>query len=370
MIKCTNCGTLNIDGTLLCEGCAWDVSDAPYVPDAGGGAAPAAEPAQAEPMFAEPMAAEPMAAEPFAEPFAEPMQAEPLAAESSMDALGMEEVSSFELAENTLPPSGSFDVTPAAPSMVMGSPPGSPPSSSKLGGGVPPGGSKLGGPPSPGPNPNKATKIPPPASPTVLAPPDSANYPPGPPGSTVLGGQTGLRPPTGVRPPTGMPPTSQVRPPTAMPPTSQLRPPTAVKPPTSLQPPAVRPPTVRQPTQARPPAPRVSTLAPEDRPKLVVVVGMKKDVAYPVYDGDNFIGRADETPVDIDVGDQEAEDKIRCSRQHALVNYDNGQMFIQDLNSANGTYINRVRLQPNEKRRIKHGDYIQTGGVMFVVRTT
>jgi hypothetical protein len=181
-----------------------------------------------------------------------------------------------------------------------------------------------------------------------------------------------------VRPPTAIPPTSpsQLRPPTAIPPAA--RPASQVKPPTVAHPPAsqVRPPTaipprvssVRPPTVAPPPAPRVSSLAPEARPKLIVVVGQRKNAEYPLYDGDNFIGRSDETPADIDLGDQEPTDKIYASRQHACVSYENGKMFVRDLGSANGTYLNRQKLTPNEKKPLKNGDYIQTGGVMFMVR--
>src|SRR5204863_6500968 len=36
------------------------------------------------------------------------------------------------------------------------------------------------------------------------------------------------------------------------------------------------------------------------QPKLVVQRGLKLNVEYPIYEGHNFIGRADEKPVDID----------------------------------------------------------------------
>jgi len=155
-----------------------------------------------------------------------------------------------------------------------------------------------------------------------------------------------MRPPTGLQPAV---PLSGLKPPTAM------RPPTVAKPPTAVQPP-------------RPQAPRVSTLAPEERPKLVVVTGLKTAAEYPIYDGDNFIGRNDEKPADIDLTDQEPTDKIRTSRQHASILWENGQMFITDLNSANGTFVNRQKLTPNERKPLRNGDYIQTGTVLFQVK--
>src|SRR5262249_48342904 len=129
----------------------------------------------------------------------------------------------------------------------------------------------------------------------------------------------------------------------------------------------VRPPTAVQAPPA-PPAPRVSSLAPEERPKLIVVHGQKTNVEFVIYDGDNIIGRFDEKPVDIDLVDQESPDKVRTSRQHACITWDNGAMFIQDLHSVNGTFVNRNRLAPEEKRQLRNGDYIQAGLVLLQVR--
>jgi len=109
-------------------------------------------------------------------------------------------------------------------------------------------------------------------------------------------------------------------------------------------------------------------LAPELRPRLVVIRGLRTDVEYPLYDGPNFIGRFGDSPVDIDLVDQEAADNPRASRQHACLTYENGAMFLQDLGSANGTFINRIRVTPSEKRPLKNGDYIQTGTVLFQVK--
>ena len=76
--------------------------------------------------------------------------------------------------------------------------------------------------------------------------------------------------------------------------------------------------------------------------------GQKRDVEYPIYEGPNFIGRADEKPVDIDLEDQERPDRIRCSRQHALISFEEHKQFLEDLNSANGTYLTRARVYPGQ----------------------
>src|SRR5262249_26867382 len=50
-------------------------------------------------------------------------------------------------------------------------------------------------------------------------------------------------------------------------------------------------------------APESERLPAGARPKLVVLRGVKLNVEYPLYEGANFIGRADEKPVDIDLED-------------------------------------------------------------------
>src|SRR5262245_19786364 len=64
-------------------------------------------------------------------------------------------------------------------------------------------------------------------------------------------------------------------------------------------------------------------------PKLVVIRGQKLNVEYPIYTGDNYIGRTDERPVDIDLEDQESSERIWCSRQHAKIVSDDGTLNIE-----------------------------------------
>jgi hypothetical protein len=103
------------------------------------------------------------------------------------------------------------------------------------------------------------------------------------------------------------------------------------------------------------------------QPRLLVLRGQKRNVEYPVYEGLNFIGRADEKPVDIDLEDQEPPDRIWCSRQHACLSFENNELFLEDLNSANGTYVNRTRIYPGQKRQLAPNDIIQIGNVQLKV---
>jgi outer membrane biosynthesis protein TonB len=117
------------------------------------------------------------------------------------------------------------------------------------------------------------------------------------------------------------------------------------------------------PAPAAPSAPAAAALPPDAKPKLVVLRGQRINIEYPLYEGLNFIGRADEKPVDIDLDDQEPPDKVWCSRQHALINFENGSLTIEDLNSANGTYVNRTKVYPGQKRQLNINDVIQIGTV-------
>jgi pSer/pThr/pTyr-binding forkhead associated (FHA) protein len=122
------------------------------------------------------------------------------------------------------------------------------------------------------------------------------------------------------------------------------------------------------------PAEAVAVAAPVGEPipegsqvKLIVVRGVKLNIEYPVYEGTNFIGRSDEKPVDIDLDDQERADNIWSSRQHAVVYLENNTLGVEDLNSANGTYVNRERVLPGQRTMLKKDDCIQIGGIHLKV---
>lgn len=52
------------------------------------------------------------------------------------------------------------------------------------------------------------------------------------------------------------------------------------------------------------------------------------------------------------------------SRHHATLRPENGAWVLQDLKSANGTYVNGIRIKDNV--RLKHGDQIKVGGTLIV----
>ena len=95
--------------------------------------------------------------------------------------------------------------------------------------------------------------------------------------------------------------------------------------------------------------------------------GQKRNAEYPIFEGLNFLGRADEKPVDIDLEDQEPPDRVWCSRQHACISFEGDVLAIEDLNSANGTFVNRARIYPGQRRTLAPNDIIQIGNVQLKV---
>lgn len=120
--------------------------------------------------------------------------------------------------------------------------------------------------------------------------------------------------------------------------------------------------------EAAAPTPEGEALPEDAKPRLVVMRGLKIGVEYPLYEGLNFVGRSDEKPVDIDLEDQEPPDRIWSSRQHALISSEGGRLSIEDLNSSNGTFVNRQRIYPGQKRPLNVNDVIQIGTVQMKVK--
>lgn len=98
--------------------------------------------------------------------------------------------------------------------------------------------------------------------------------------------------------------------------------------------------------------------------KLLVVDAEKSNIQFPVpADGEVLIGRLDPNrgirpEVDLSHYDPAA----RVSRKHARIMVRGTQFFIEDLGSANGTFINgRLRLKPQQVHALSSGDMIKIG---------
>jgi hypothetical protein len=101
--------------------------------------------------------------------------------------------------------------------------------------------------------------------------------------------------------------------------------------------------------------------------KLVVIRGTKLNVEFPLYEGPNCLGRTAERPADIDLSGLESTDQVWSSRQHAVVYCEGDLLSLEDLNSLNGTFVNRARLQAGKRYLLKNGDVIQIGTVQLKV---
>lgn len=56
------------------------------------------------------------------------------------------------------------------------------------------------------------------------------------------------------------------------------------------------------------------------------------------------------------------------SRLHARITKENGEFYLEDLNSTNGTFKNGLQLQPYEKRKLQEEDEIRLGKVVLIFR--
>jgi hypothetical protein len=97
--------------------------------------------------------------------------------------------------------------------------------------------------------------------------------------------------------------------------------------------------------------------------RLVIEKGRSSGKQFMLSDTEAQIGRWDADggifpDVDLDTDDPEA----KVSRRHARITLNNGQYFLEDLGSTNGTFINRgKRLPPGQRQVLCDGDEIIVG---------
>lgn len=121
-----------------------------------------------------------------------------------------------------------------------------------------------------------------------------------------------------------------------------------------------------------PPAPAyVPPAAPPPGPTLtgrLVIQGANVSLPLPANKTTAIIGRED--PVsgifpDIDLdpyGGQEAG----VGRRHAQLILQGGQLMIEDLDSVNGTVVNRQRIPPRQPHPLRNGDEVRLGKMVMV----
>lgn len=101
--------------------------------------------------------------------------------------------------------------------------------------------------------------------------------------------------------------------------------------------------------------------------RLHVLRGANPKLEYRLYEGDNCLGRPDLQAVDVDLSEQESPDKALASIRHAVITCANGKLTIEDLDSKDGTFVNRVRIKPRTKVPLHAKDTIHIGALQFQV---
>src|SRR5262249_52269239 len=114
-----------------------------------------------------------------------------------------------------------------------------------------------------------------------------------------------------------------------------------------------------------PSAPKPPKAKQSPRWALVVIRGRHIDAEHVLREGRNVLGRVG---TGIDLEDQEPPDLCHISREHCAVHLDKGQLSIEDLGSANGTFVNRNRIKQGDYHPLKADDLIQVGSVVLKVR--
>jgi hypothetical protein len=102
--------------------------------------------------------------------------------------------------------------------------------------------------------------------------------------------------------------------------------------------------------------------------RLVVLrSGLPTDVEF-VFELPAVIGRADATSGALSVDLTDAEGGAYVSRRHAQIVAVDGVCILEDLGSANGTYIKRDDYEKIDRAEIEDGDRIAFGNAKFLFR--
>ena len=81
-----------------------------------------------------------------------------------------------------------------------------------------------------------------------------------------------------------------------------------------------------------------------------------------------IIGRGDEErEPDIDLTQLDGVEQ-GISRWHAEFTYVDAKLFVEDLNSTNGTRVNGFRLDVGRKYRLRNGDELELGHLRLIVQ--
>ncbi len=95
----------------------------------------------------------------------------------------------------------------------------------------------------------------------------------------------------------------------------------------------------------------------EPKSKLATLFDIKSEKSYRIAQRKFVIGRIKACDLNLAA----FPNSVKVSRQHAEIVKDSTRFLIKDLNSRNGTYLNREKLKPNTNHALKAGDTVQLG---------
>jgi pSer/pThr/pTyr-binding forkhead associated (FHA) protein len=93
---------------------------------------------------------------------------------------------------------------------------------------------------------------------------------------------------------------------------------------------------------------------------LVVAEGAKEGTVIPIPSQQFLIGRDPQCQL------RPASDSV--SKRHCAILVKNGKVFVKDLKSRNGTFVNDRRVEGDAAVVVKHGDQLRIGPLTFVVQ--
>ena len=89
--------------------------------------------------------------------------------------------------------------------------------------------------------------------------------------------------------------------------------------------------------------------------KLVAMNPPKKGQHYPLSLSPVYVGRTESNDIIVE--------GASVSNQHGRLYFEEGQFWIEDLDSTNGTYVNGERI--TKKKQLKDEDLIKIGATIF-----
>jgi len=117
-------------------------------------------------------------------------------------------------------------------------------------------------------------------------------------------------------------------------------------------------------------SPVASPAAPvvESIPGRLVIQSL--NISIPVPSGKQTVVIGREDPVsgifpDIDL-DPHGGHEAGVGRRHAQLVLQGGQILLEDLDSVNGTVVNKVKLLPHKPQPLKHGDEVRFGKLVLI----